>query len=92
MRYTALLGALRTLAQASSAFNDHTPERPHLTYLAETMARAELAAASLLRRRRAERLRGLYVIVDPSLTLDRDPVWVTRRRPSPGARPPSSCA
>ena len=85
VRYTAFLGALKTLAQASSAFNDHTPERPHLTYLAGTMAQAELAAASLVRRRRAERLRGLYVIVDPSLTLDRDPVWITQEAVAGGA-------
>ena len=85
VRYTALLGALRTLAQASSALNEHTPERPHLTDLAETMARAELAAASLVRRRRAERLHGLYVIVDPSLTLERDPVWITQEAIAGGA-------
>ena len=85
VRYTALLGALRTLAQASSALNERTPESPHLTYLAETMARAELAAASLVRRHRAERLRGLYVIVDPSLTLDRDPVWVAEQAVAGGA-------
>ena len=85
VRYTAFLGALKTLAQASSAFNDHTPERPHLTYLAETMAQAELAAASLVRRRRAERLHGLYVIVDPSLTLDRDPVRVAEQAVAGGA-------
>ena len=85
VRYTALLGALRTLAQASSALNEHTPERPHLTYLAETMAKAELAAASLVRRRRAERLRGLYVIVDPALTRDRDPIWVAEQAVTGGA-------
>ena len=85
VRYTAFLGALKTLAQASSAFNDHTPERPHLTYLAETMARAEIAAASLVRGRSAERLHGLYVIVDPSLTLDRDPVWVAQEAIAGGA-------
>ena len=85
VRYTALLGALRTLAQASSALNDHTPERPHLTYLAETMARAELGAASVVRRRRAERLHGLYVIVDPSLTLERDPIWVAEHAVAGGA-------
>ena len=85
VRYTAFLGALKTLAQASSAFNDHTPERPHLTYLAETMARAELAGASLARGRSAECLRGLYVIVDPSLTLDRDPVWITQEAVAGGA-------
>ncbi len=85
VRYTALLGALKTLAQASSALNDRTPERPHLSYLAETMARAEIAAASLVRRRRAESLRGLYVIVDPSLTLERDPVWITQEAIAGGA-------
>ena len=85
VRYTAFLGALKTLAQASSAFNDHTPERPHLTYLAETMARAEIAAASLVRGRSAERLHGLYVIVDPLLTLDRDPVWVAQEAIAGGA-------
>ncbi len=85
VRYTALLGALKTLAQASSALNEHSPERPHLTYLAETMARAELAAASLARRRSAERLRGLYVIVDPSLTNERDPRWITEQAIAGGA-------
>ena len=49
------------------------------------MAQAELAAASLVRRRRAERLHGLYVIVDPSLTLDRDPVWVAEQAVAGGA-------
>ena len=85
VRYTALLGALRTLAQASSALNEHTPDRPHLTYLAETMAKAEIAAASVVRRRRAERLRGLYVIVDPALTLGRDPAWVAEQAVAGGA-------
>ena len=85
VRYTALLGALKTLAQASSALNEHTPERPHLTYLAETMACAELAAASLIRRRKAERLHGLYVIVDPSLTNERDPTWVAEQAVAGGA-------
>ena len=70
VRYVALLGALRTLALASSALNEHTESRPHLTYLAEAMGRAEVAAGSGYRRRQAERLRGVYVIVDPSLTIE----------------------
>ncbi len=76
IRYLALLGALRTLATTSSALNEHADDRPHLTYLAEAMAKAELAAGSAIRRREAERFRGVYVIVDPELTNGRDPRWV----------------
>ena len=85
VRYVALLGALRTLALASSALNEHTESRPHLTYLAEAMARAEVAAGSGYRRRQAERLRGVYVIVDPSLTLGRDARWITEQALGGGA-------
>lgn len=84
-RYTALLGALRTLAEASAAFNAHAPDRPHLAYLADSMAQAELAAASGARRRTAERLRGLYVIIDPALTGGRDPAWVAEQAVAGGA-------
>ena len=85
VRYVALLGALKTLALASSALNERTESRPHLTYLAEAMAKAEVAAGSGYRRRQAERLRGVYVIVDPSLTLDRDARWVTEQALGGGA-------
>ena len=84
-RYTALLGALRTLAAAAAAFNAHAPDRPHLAYLADAMAKAELAAASGARRRTAERLRGLYVIIDPALTGGRDPAWVAEQAVAGGA-------
>lgn len=73
MRYLALLGALAKLAGVSSALHEHTDDRPHLSYLADAMARAELVAGSGLRRRAVERCRGLYVIVDPALTGGRDP-------------------
>ena len=84
-RYTALLGALRALADASAAFNAHAPDRPHLDYLAVAMAQAELAAASGARRRTAERLRGLCVIVDPALTGGRSPAWVAEEAVAGGA-------
>ena len=83
-RYAALLGALRALAEASAAFNAHAPDRP-LAYLADAMAQAELAAASAARRRAADRLRGLYVIVDPSLTGGRDPLLVAEQAVAGGA-------
>ncbi len=85
LRYLALLGALKTLAGVSSALNDHTDERPHLTYLAEAMAKAELAAGSGRRRREAECFRGLYVIIDPSLTNGRDARWVAEEAVCGGA-------
>ncbi len=85
VRYLALLGALRTLASVSSALNEHTNDRPHLAYLAEAMAKAELAAGSIRRRREAERFRGLYVIVDPALTNNRDPRWVAEEAIRGGA-------
>ncbi len=85
VRYLALLGALKTLAGVSSTLNEHTDERPHLTYLAEAMAKAELAAGSGRRRREAERFRGLYVIVDPGLTNGRDPRWVAEEAVRGGA-------
>ncbi len=84
-RYAALIGALRALAEASAAFNPHAPDRPHLAYLADAMARAELAAASAARRRAAERLRGLYVIVDPALTGGRGPLQVAEQAVAGGA-------
>ena len=84
-RYAALIGALRALAEASAAFNPHAPDHPHLAYLADAMARAELAAASAARRRAAERLRGLYVIVDPALTDGRDPLQVAEQAVAGGA-------
>lgn len=85
IRYLALLGALRTLADASSALNEHADDRPHLSYLADAMARAELAAGVLARKREAARLRGLYVIVDPQLTNGRDPRAVTEEALRGGA-------
>ena len=84
-RYAALLGALRALAEASAAFNAHAPDRPHLAYLADAMAQAELAAASAARRRAADRLRGLYVIIDPSLTGGRAPLQVAEQAVAGGA-------
>ncbi len=85
IRYLALFGALRALASASSALNEHADDRPHLTYLAEAMARAELAAGSVVRRREAERFHGLYVIIDPGLTNGRDPQWVAEEALRGGA-------
>ena len=85
VRYLALLGALREIAEVSTATMPRGPEYAELSDLARVLSAAELAAASGFRRRTAERFRGLYVIVDPDLTNDRDPVWVARQALEGGA-------
>ena len=92
VRYTALLGALKTLAQASSALNAHTPERPP-PYLPrrddgarracrrEPRPQAQGGAAA-----RAVRHRG------PVAHLGAGTPSGSPSRPSPEARAPSSCA
>lgn len=85
IRYVALLGALGRLAGASSALNPHTDRHPHLTYLAEAMGYAELAAGSGYRSRAAAGFRGLYVIVDPNLTKGRDIRWLVQQAVEGGA-------
>ena len=85
VRYVALIGALRQIAEASSATMRRGPELADLSALARVLGEAELAAASGFRRRTADRLRGLYVIVDPDLTNDRDPAWVAEQAMLGGA-------
>ena len=85
VRYLALVGALREIAEVSTATMPRGPEYAELSSLARALSAAELAAASGFRRRTAERFRGLYVIVDPDLTNDRDPVWVAQQALEGGA-------
>ena len=85
VRYLALVGALREIAEVSSATMPRGPEYAELSDLARVLSAAELATASGFRRRTAERFRGLYVIVDPDLTNDRDPLWVAQQALAGGA-------
>ena len=84
-RYVALAGALRTLADVSTALIPHDSEHAHLTELAGVLAGVELASASGFRRRTAEAFRGLYVIVDPEQTNGRDAAWVAEQALAGGA-------
>ena len=88
VRYLALLGALREIAEVSTATMPRGPEYAELSALARVLSAAELSAASGFRRRPAERFRGLYVLVDPALPPDRDPVCVARPAPEGGAPAP----
>ena len=85
VRYLSLIGALREIAEVSSATMRRGPELADLSGLARVLGAAELAAASGFRRRTADRLRGLYVIVDPDLTNGRDPAWVAEQAMLGGA-------
>ena len=85
IRYVALLGAIKSLASASTALQPNTPELPHLNYLTNLMSKAELLAASNYRKRLARKLIGLYVIVDPELTAERDVRWIIEQSIRGGA-------
>ncbi len=86
VRYLALVGALRQMAEVSAATMPRGPEYAELSDLARALSAAEIKTGSHFRRRIAERLLGgLYVIVDPDLTNDRDPVWVARQALEGGA-------
>lgn len=85
VRYLALVGALREIAEVSTATMPRGPQYAELSDLARVLSAAELATASGFRRRTAERFRGLYVIVDPDLTNDRDPLWVGQQALGGGA-------
>ena len=85
IRYVALLGALKSLASASTALQPNTPDLPHLSYLTDLMRKAEYLAASNFRRRLAKKFTGIYVIVDPELTNGRDIRWVMEQSIKGGA-------
>ena len=85
VRYLALIGALRQMAEVSAATMPRGPEYAELSGLAHALSAAEEKTATPFRRRTAERFRGLYVIVDPDLTNDRDPVWVAQQALEGGA-------
>jgi thiamine-phosphate pyrophosphorylase len=67
-RYLGLVGTIERLADVSASLMPHDDEHAHLSALAPIIARAQVAAGSGLRRRLAERMRGLYVILDPDHT------------------------
>lgn len=85
IRYVALLGALRSLARASTALQPNTPDLPHLSYLTTLMGKAEYLAASSFRRRVAKKFTGVYVIADPELTNGRDIRWIVEQSIKGGA-------
>ncbi|MEK9658808.1 MAG: thiamine phosphate synthase, partial [Chloroflexota bacterium] len=72
-------------AEASAALTPSGAQAARLEGLWPVLAAAERAAASAHRRRLAERLHGLYVIVDPALTGGRDPAWVAAEALAGGA-------
>jgi thiamine-phosphate pyrophosphorylase len=84
-RYVALSGALNALTLASTELMAHNDKNAHLTDLAGVVAKLELASASGFRRRTADALRGLCVIVDPEQTNGRDAAWVAEQALEGGA-------
>jgi thiamine-phosphate pyrophosphorylase len=85
VRYAAVIGALRALAETSSALTPAGVQAARLEGLGPVLAEAERAASSAHRRRLAQRLRGLYVIIDPALTGGRDAAWVAAEALAGGA-------
>ncbi len=84
-RYMSLVSALAAMADASRSLTAPAPDRADLGALADVLARAERAVGSRVRRKSADRLRGLYVILDPAQTDGRDPAWVAEQAIAGGA-------
>lgn len=78
-RFTAITGALLAMAEAADLLPEEQMRenaRPDLRGLSGALRRLNLYAARRFRRDAAERVRGVYVIIDPALTNGRDPVEV----------------
>ena len=75
-----LLSALREL-DSSSRISGEMQQA-----LSETMTALEERVGAALRQQRAHRVRGLYVIIDPQVTGDRDPLDVAAAAVRGGAR------
>ena len=78
-RFTAITGALLGMAEAADLLPQEQMRengRPDLRGLSDALRRLNLFAARRFRRDAAERVRGVYVLIDPALTNGRDPVEV----------------
>lgn len=76
VRYIAMVGALRAMVSASHALPAGS-FAADLKDLERIVAKVERACGKLLRSSKALALKGLYVIVDPTLTRERDPLQIT---------------
>ncbi len=78
-RYLGLVGVVDLLAKLSTELLPHDDETAHLTELAPIARRAMIAAGSGLRKRIADRFRGVCVWIDPERTNGRDLEWVAEQ-------------
>ena len=88
VRFLSVTGALRALAETTDLLPAELMRelgRPDLAGLSDALRHMNLAAGAGYRHRAAERLRGLYVIVDPELTNGRDPAEVAQQAIAGGA-------
>ena len=78
-RFTAMTAALLGMAEAADLLPQEQMReggRPDLSGLSDALRRFNLFAGRRFRRDAADRVRGVYVIIDPSLTNGRDPCEV----------------
>ncbi|MEX2431597.1 MAG: thiamine phosphate synthase [Dehalococcoidia bacterium] len=88
VRFLAESGALRMVADAHRLIARELAAaegRAQLAGLAEALSLVATTAGNGFRRRAADKLRGLYVIIDPELTNGRDPVWIAEQAIAGGA-------
>ena len=78
-RFTAITAALLGMAEAADLLPEEQMRenaRPDLRGLSDALRCLSLFAARRFRRDAAERVRGVYALIDPALTNGRDPVEV----------------
>lgn len=88
VRFLTMTGALYAASQSADLIPPEVMRagnRPDLEGLTDALRPVVLAAGSGLRKRAADGVRGLYVIVDPQLTNGREPIEVAARAIDGGA-------
>ena len=84
-RYLGLVGVVETMARISTELLPHDAQNAHLTDLAPVMHASWVAAGVRLRTRLADRMRGLSVVIDPTMTKDRPVAEIAEQALSGGA-------
>ena len=87
-RYLALTGALRSLAEViAQRPREIVKERglPSLEGFWDLMSDIDIGVGEAFRKKESQKLRGLYVIVDPHFTLGRDPIEIVNAALKGGA-------
>jgi len=84
-RYLGLVGVVETLARISTDLLPHDARTAHLTDLAPIMHQALVASGSRLRAATAQRLKGLCVVIDPTMSKDRPCATIAEQALAGGA-------